>query len=159
MDGDRLLGTPVDTGKAMAAMRTYNCLLSCTNNITDWTDTGTKAAGNTASPIDRRRQPAFSGMADRPQIHEPRRQRRMDGRHILNLPVYLICRIQDQLISMVQTVYIIADVAPRGDGTIGNHRQDSSIRQGTMLMPQEMIHRLKRPASRTATSGNTVKIG
>ena len=46
MDGDRLLGTPVDTGQAMAAMRTYNCLLSCTNNITDWTDTGTKAAGN-----------------------------------------------------------------------------------------------------------------
>ena len=75
MDGDGLLGAPVDTGQAMTAMGTDDGPFRRTDDIAHRTDAGTEAAGNTASPIDRWRQPAFPGMADQAQVHEPGRDR------------------------------------------------------------------------------------
>lgn len=158
MDGDGLLGTPVDTGQAMAAMGPDDGSFGRTDDIAHGADAGTEAAGNAAVPVDGRRQPAFPGTADQAQVHEPGRCRRTDGIGIPDLPAYLIGGSGNQLIGVVQAVRVVADMAARRDGAVGDHRQDGAIRQGTLLALQNPVHRLERPAGRTAAGGDAIEI-
>lgn len=68
MDGDGLLGTPVDTGQAMAAMGPDDGSFGRTDDIAHGADAGTEAAGNAAVPVDGRRQQRSPARRTRPRF-------------------------------------------------------------------------------------------